>query len=114
MTTSPKQPATGSVLVTVAALHVLLAQHPHLAALPLAWQFDEKDGIFVRLPYLHPETVGIACQLAAALGVEPREGRTVEHEGLRSRAYYVETTLSGVKVFAAGHAPVVELSEGGA
>jgi hypothetical protein len=78
-----------SMLVQIAAVHVLLASHPEVAALPLRWAFDA-SGVRVRPDESRdPAAPEYADRLAAALGVKVKIGPDFGSKGERLRPYDV-------------------------
>ncbi|MGW2251366.1 hypothetical protein ACWCXH_14295 [Kitasatospora sp. NPDC001660] len=94
-----------SVLPAVAAVHVLLANRPELALLPVQWLISRGDvSILIRGD--GPAAREAAEALASALGVEVRPGLAVERKDGWHLPLYVEATLGGAAVFASAHVTI--------
>lgn len=66
-------PASASV--SAAALHLLLATHPELDALPFTWQIDRDKAVRPCLPVDDPQGEAATRLLATALELDVQEHR---------------------------------------
>ncbi|PBC77566.1 hypothetical protein BX265_2317 [Streptomyces sp. TLI_235] len=97
---------TVSVLVSAAALHVFLAQHPEAAELPIEWSFRARDGITGYMPAGTPDVAQAADLIAGLLGAEVAGNEHTSKDGSRTLFRYFTTGLNGVPFFFSGHAAV--------
>ncbi len=103
--TAPSKPNV-SVTVAAAALHVLLAQHPVLAALPIEWSFRQRDGITAYMPHATPDVAKAADLIAELLGAEISGDEHTSKDGSRTLFRYITAEVHGVPFFFSGHAAV--------
>lgn len=103
---------TGHPLATIAALHVLLAQNPELASLPIDWTIRQNGELQASPPY-HAEGSNAAVRaLAAALGCETDEYEITSREtGKTSTVVRIafSAALAGGPVTAYGYEELVPL-----
>lgn len=102
MATDPK--AAVPVLVAAAAVHVLLAQHPELAALPIEWSFRVKDGITAYMPGYADDATEAATLIAGLLDAEVTGTEVTLSDGTRHLPRYITAELHGVPFFFSGRA----------
>ncbi|MDH6111945.1 hypothetical protein P3T36_006872 [Kitasatospora sp. MAP12-15] len=92
MSTSPT-----SVLPAIAALHVLLAQHPDLAESPIRWTFDPTE-LFALLPN-ELDSLPLLRRVAAAIGVDVEGGSPwTASDGVTRTWFRAEGTAHGMRV----------------
>ncbi|OKI22233.1 hypothetical protein [Streptomyces sp. CB03911] len=106
--------AEPTTLDMAAALHVLLAAHPHLVDLPLRWGFSTKFGVTADPPGRSFDAPVYAERLATALGVEVEIDRPFSHEGVHLQPHRVSGMVAGVQIHLAAYVPVTEQPAGGA
>lgn len=100
-TETQQNAGAGSVLSMIAALHMWMAQHPEVSALPVYWLIDERDGISMGVSS-RPNAEEIVARLAALLEVEVHTHDTVLKDGRRSRMVAANGSLGGHQVFVSG------------
>ncbi|MFF2077129.1 hypothetical protein ACFVXG_20495 [Kitasatospora sp. NPDC058162] len=88
-----------SVLPAVAALHVFLAAHPGLAALPAYWMAESNDISFA-FRGTDPQRRTDIEAIAKGFSVEVEDGGRVEsRDGGWVQFLYVHAALHGIPVF---------------
>jgi hypothetical protein len=101
--------APASYLPSYAALLAFLAQHPDLAVPPLEWSVISDGSLYVSLPD-GPDGLPFLHQLAAATGVEVREGRPFfsARRGEHRVLHHVDAVVSGLGLSGAVSVPAAE------
>ncbi|WP_035865896.1 hypothetical protein [Kitasatospora cheerisanensis] len=93
----------------IAAVHVLLAGHPELAALPLVWQIDPDGTLEADPPWLAEGSHEAVRALAEVLGVATVESETASEGKTYSCVALVHTAqLSGLQIRSHGYKQVAE------
>lgn len=99
------QSTTGAMLPMAAALHVFLAQHPELSALPVWWMVDHEDGISMGMR-TRPDADEVVTAVASALGLEVDRHDSSGPKAGASRLVSAKGTLHGLPIFIAGRLPL--------
>jgi hypothetical protein len=81
--------------ISAAALRLLLATHPELVELPVEWAIDLERVIRPSITVRHPDGERAARLIAAALELEPVEGRVFSDGGKPTRSLYVDGRWGG-------------------
>lgn len=83
--------------VPAAALHLLLAQYPELADLPVEWTISLDRVIRPFITVRHPDCDNAARLIAAALELDINEGGAFDSNGTPTRSLYVEGRWGGAQ-----------------
>jgi hypothetical protein len=107
---TPEVTPQGNPMMQIAAAHLLLAQHPKLALLPLKWDFSSEWGAGVSVvPFDRPDTAEIVNEFAATVGVEVEasNGYTNSPDGIRRRSLTASVHVGGIEIELRAHASAV-------
>lgn len=97
-----------SPLITAAALHVLLAQHPELAATPIRWEIGPDGTLTASPPHSAAGGIDAIRALAAAVGAEVRERniRPGSPDAIRWVHIDYGTTFAGAELRGGAYEPM--------
>lgn len=98
-----------NALPGIAAVHVLLAGHPELAALPLAWRVDPDGTVSADPAFCTPGSREAVRALAEVLGAKTEEYEVVNNgETYQVIRMAYDAKLSGLPIRAIGYERVAE------
>lgn len=84
-----------SASISAAALHLLLATHPELDDLPVAWNIDSDRVIRPFIVVYHPDGERAVKLIAAALELDTAESPFANHDGERSKSVQFDGRWGG-------------------